>query len=140
MAPVITSNDNLLDSLWCSESHQIILDDDFVDELILRLNRRLLECQDNWQNEVVLLILTVIVTRLFTLCNDSRMSQVLELVLKCRQIGERWITSINECIQNMSSNSFNVDVLREKTRSYSYRLSLDVLYSCRSPSQPLVIR
>ncbi|CAF3823971.1 unnamed protein product, partial [Rotaria sordida] len=36
---------------WCPESHQQLLEDHFVDELIMRLDRHLKDCECNWQNE-----------------------------------------------------------------------------------------
>jgi hypothetical protein len=45
---------------WCPESHQQLLEDHFVDELIVRLERHLKDFECNWQNELILIILTVV--------------------------------------------------------------------------------
>ncbi|CAF1403176.1 unnamed protein product [Adineta steineri] len=100
---------------WCPESHQQLLDDGFVDELIMRLNRNLEDCECNWQNEMILVILTMVVIRIFTICNSTRKMQLTNLVLKCRNIGEKWIRLISEIIQNSStSTSDKMDDWRDK--------------------------
>ncbi|CAF4777168.1 unnamed protein product [Rotaria sp. Silwood2] len=50
--PVTENRENLI-CYWCPESHEQLLDDGFVDELILRVDLRLNECQCNWQHELV---------------------------------------------------------------------------------------
>ncbi|CAF3980773.1 unnamed protein product, partial [Didymodactylos carnosus] len=100
---------------WCPESHQQLLEDHFVDELIARLDRHLKDCECNWQNELMLVIITVIVMRVFTMCNSTRKNQMTNLVIKCRNIGEKWIQLISESIQNPSSSDSNkMDAWRDK--------------------------
>ncbi|CAF4113732.1 unnamed protein product [Rotaria sp. Silwood2] len=91
----MTENPNELIFPWCSESHQQLLDDHFVDELLVRLNRHLLDCASNWQNELVLVVITIITMRVLTICNSTREDQVIDLALKCRHIGEKWIDLIS---------------------------------------------
>ncbi|CAF5132941.1 unnamed protein product, partial [Rotaria sp. Silwood1] len=45
--PVAKDRTSLISS-WCPESHQQLLEDHFVDELITRLNRHLKDCECNW--------------------------------------------------------------------------------------------
>ncbi|CAF1669510.1 unnamed protein product, partial [Adineta ricciae] len=98
---------------WCAESHQVLFDDNFVDELILRLNRHLDDCALNWQNEFVLITVTMITMRVLTLCNSSREQKVVDLVLKCRRLGEQWIKLISSAIQTISSTDLTeVEKLR----------------------------
>ena len=78
------------DSPWCPESHQPLLDDRFVDQLLATLNRHLDECHNNWHNALALLVITLITLRIFTLCNASRIDEVSTLLLKCRRTGEKW--------------------------------------------------
>jgi hypothetical protein len=112
--PVIADRKALVCS-WCPESHHSLLEDHFVDELISRLDRLLTNCGINWQNELVLVIITVIVMRIFTLCNSKRTDQVTALALKCRQTGEKWIQLISESISNASSSGLDqMDGLRDK--------------------------
>ena len=103
--PVTEDRDALICS-WCPESHQLLLEDYFVDELISRLDRLLTDCCSNWQNELVLLIITVIVMRVFTVCNSTRTNLVTNLALKCRDTGEKWIELISENIRNAFSFGF----------------------------------
>jgi len=111
----VTIDRNALICSWCSESHQPILEDYFVDELISRLDRLLTNCGSNWQNELVLLIIAVILMRIFTLCNSTRTDQVTTLALKCRHTGEKWIQLITENISDASSSNFDqMDELRDK--------------------------
>ena len=105
---------NTLDNFWCSEAHRSILDDRFVDELIRKLNRRLDDYEFNWQNELVLIIITMIAMRIFTLCNSTREKEAADLVLKCRQVGEKWIDLILSSIQIISSNVDETAKLRNK--------------------------
>ena len=113
--PVI-SEFEFLSSSWCPESHLQLVDNVFIDELILRLHRKLDDCVSNWQNELVLLVITMITMRLFTLCNSTRIEQVINLVLKCRQLGERWIDLMSKSIQTIPSSTLNeVKKLRTKT-------------------------
>ncbi|CAF4809794.1 unnamed protein product, partial [Rotaria socialis] len=100
---------------WCPESHQQLLENHFVDELIVRLERHLKDFESNWQNELVLIILTVVAIRIFTICNSTRKQRTTDLVLKCRNTGERWIQLILKSIHNPSSSDSNkTDALRDK--------------------------
>ncbi|CAF4981090.1 unnamed protein product, partial [Rotaria sp. Silwood1] len=99
--PVTKDRKSLICS-WCPESHQKLLEDHFVDELIMRLERHLKDCECNWQNELMLVIITVIVMRVFTICNSTRKDQMTNLVLKCRKTAEKWIQLISKNIQNPS--------------------------------------
>ena len=98
----MTENLNLLISSWCSESHQQLLDDDFIDELVSRLNHHLDDCSSNWQNELVLVVITMITMRILSICNSTREEKVTNLALKCRRIGEKWIDMISARIQKIS--------------------------------------
>ncbi|CAM4883176.1 unnamed protein product [Rotaria socialis] len=112
--PMTMDRDALI-CFWCPESHQQLLEDHFVDELIVRLERRLKDCECNWQNELMLVIITIIVMRVFTICNSTRKNEMTNLVIKCRNVGEKWIQLIMESIQNPSSPDFDkMDVLRSK--------------------------
>ncbi|CAF4672381.1 unnamed protein product [Rotaria sp. Silwood1] len=100
---------------WCPESHQQLLEDHFVDELIVRLERHLKDFECNWQNELVLIIITVVVIRIFTICNSTRKQRMIDLVLKCRHTGAKWIQLILKSIHNPSSSDSNkMDALRDK--------------------------
>ena len=103
----LTENPDVLISPWCSQSHEQLLDDYFVDELIFRLNRRLDDCALNWQNELVLVVITMITMRILTVCNSTREDKVTDLALKCRSIGEKWIDLISTSIQTISSSRFD---------------------------------
>ncbi|CAF3342468.1 unnamed protein product [Rotaria socialis] len=103
----VTENPDELVSKWCPESHRQLLDDHFVDELILRLNRHLDECTSLWQNELVLVVITIITMRILTVCNSTREEKVADLALKCRRIGEKWIDLISTSIQTISSSRFD---------------------------------
>ncbi|CAF2881824.1 unnamed protein product [Rotaria sp. Silwood2] len=110
-----TSNSNTVSNYWCSESHEQLLEDHFVDELILRLDRHLDDCKFNWKNELVLVVLTMITMRILTICHFTRQDQVADLALKCRTTGEQWIDLISESISTLSSSTFNeVEILRRK--------------------------
>ena len=112
--PVTTDRKSLIYS-WCPESHQQLLEDHFVDELIMRLDRHLKDCECNWQNELMLVIITIIVMRVFTICNSTRKDQMTNLVLKCRRTSEKWIELISKTIQNSSSSdSDQMNALRDK--------------------------
>ena len=89
---------------WCPESHQQLLEDHFLDEIILRLHRYLDDCQLNWQNELALTVITMITMRIFTLCNSTREDEVVKLLMKCREIGEKWMDLISANIQLISSS------------------------------------
>ncbi|CAF4255835.1 unnamed protein product [Rotaria sp. Silwood2] len=103
------------DYSWCSESHQQLLEDHFVDEFILRLNHRLDDCELNWHNELVLVLVTIITMRIYTICKETQEDRVKELILKCRKVGEKWIDLISEGIQSLiSSDLKEVNTLREK--------------------------
>jgi hypothetical protein len=99
---------------WCSESHQQLLEDHFVDEFIVRLNRHLDDCELNWQNELVLVVTTMITMRILTICNPTRERTVADLALKCRRIGEQWINLISASIQTISSVIPEIEKLRLK--------------------------
>ncbi|CAF4349773.1 unnamed protein product [Rotaria sp. Silwood2] len=100
---------------WCPESHQQLLEDHFVDELIVRLERHLKHFECNWQNELVLIIITVVVIRIFTICNSTRKQRMTDVVLKCRNTGAKWIQLILKSIHNPSSADSNkMDELRDK--------------------------
>jgi hypothetical protein len=100
---------------WCPEAHQQLLEDHFVDELIAKLDRYLKDCESNWQNELILVIITVIVMRIFTICNITRKDQTKKLVLKCRSMGEKWIELILESIRNpLVADCEKLDTLRDK--------------------------
>ena len=92
--PVMENPDGLVSS-WCPESHRKLLDDHFVDELIVRLDRHLDDCASNWQNEFILVVITMITMRILTLCNSTREEKVKNLALKCRRIAEKWIDQIS---------------------------------------------
>ncbi|CAF2569715.1 unnamed protein product [Rotaria sp. Silwood2] len=112
--PTMTNGKELIHS-WCPESHQQLLDDYFVDELISRLDRHLKDCECNWKNELLLIIITIIVMRIFTICNSTRKDEITRVVLKCRNIGEKWIRLISESIQNaFSFTSDNMNSSRDK--------------------------
>ncbi|CAF1184609.1 unnamed protein product [Rotaria sp. Silwood1] len=112
--PMIQNVNKVVDS-WCSEAHQPLLEDYFVDELIMRLKRCLIGCERNWQNECILIIIIIITIRILNICNNTKINQVTELVLKCRHIGEKWIELILNTIQNSSSNDLDqMNQLRDK--------------------------
>ncbi|CAF0948665.1 unnamed protein product, partial [Didymodactylos carnosus] len=110
----VTAHGNTLVSSWCPESHQQLLEDHFVDELILRLNRRLDNCEFNWQNELLLVVITIITMRILVICNSTQESQLAVLALRCRQVGEKWIELISESIQTILTNLDQVGILRDK--------------------------
>ena len=83
-------------SSWCSEAHEILLNDHFVDELIARLHRQLDACANNWQNELTLVVISTIAMRLLNVCQSTREKQLIDLMLKCRSIGEKWIDMISK--------------------------------------------
>ena len=114
----VTLNQTDLIEPWCSESHQQLFDDRFVDEFIIRINRRLNECQYNWQHEFVLVNLIIIVMRILTLCKSTKKTEILTLALKCRQLAEKWIVLINETIHNPLPLEFDqIENLRDKLRT-----------------------
>ncbi|CAF0917324.1 unnamed protein product [Didymodactylos carnosus] len=111
----LTADSETTSNPWCPESHQQLLEDHFVDEFISRLNRRLDDCELNWQNELVLIVITMITMRIFTLCNSTKEIEGAELALKCRRIGEKWIDLICTSIQTVPSSCFaEVEKLRFK--------------------------
>ena len=111
----LTTDSNTLPNHWCFESHQSLLDDHFIDEIIVRLDHHLSDCELNWQNELVLLVITMVTIRMFTICNVTKASEVANLALKCRRIGEKWINLISDTIQKASPSAFNeVQNLRTK--------------------------
>ncbi|CAF3595516.1 unnamed protein product [Rotaria sp. Silwood1] len=100
---------------WCSEAHEQLFEDHFIDELVTRLDRRLDDCELNWQNELVLVIVTIITMRILTICNSTRQNKIVDLAIKCRRIGEKWIDLISKNIQTISSSAFNeIEILRLK--------------------------
>ncbi|CAF0875007.1 unnamed protein product [Rotaria sordida] len=100
---------------WCSEAHEQLLEDHFIDELITRLDRRLDDCELNWQHELVLVAVTIITMRMLTICNSTREVRIVDLAMKCCRIGEKWIALISETIQNILSSAFNeIEKLRLK--------------------------
>ncbi|CAM4909258.1 unnamed protein product [Rotaria socialis] len=106
---------NIIDNSWCPEAHEQLLDDHFIDELISRLERRLDDCELNWQNELVLVIITMITMRMLTICNSSKQNKIVDLAIKCRRIGENWIDLISKSIQTVSCSAFNeIEKLRRK--------------------------
>ena len=111
----VTADRNASICVWCPESHQPLLDDCIVDEFISRLDRLLTHYASNWQNEWILITITPITMRILTLCNSSRIEQVVILALKCRHTSEKWIELISENIRSISSTDFEqVDELRKK--------------------------
>ncbi|UJR11323.1 hypothetical protein I4U23_015504 [Adineta vaga] len=111
----VTSTDNLSAHAWCTESHRQILKDHFVDELIERLKHRLDDCKYNWQNEFVLFIVIIIIMRILTLCNSTREAEMTKLVMRCREIGNRWIELLTKSIQTLSTTEIDqIAVLRLK--------------------------
>ncbi|CAF1324840.1 unnamed protein product [Adineta steineri] len=111
----LTADNSTSSTAWCPESHEQLLEDHFIDELIARLNRRLEDCESNWQNELVLMVITVITMRILTICNSTKENQVARLAKKCRKIGEKWIDLIIESIQTISPLAFDeVENLRLK--------------------------
>ncbi|CAF1260924.1 unnamed protein product [Rotaria sp. Silwood1] len=83
--PLISESKTFSES-WCPESHQQLLEDHFVNELIVRLNHHLDDCQLNWQNELVLVVITM---RILSICNTNMENKTVNLILKCRKIGEK---------------------------------------------------
>ncbi|UJR12234.1 hypothetical protein I4U23_016411 [Adineta vaga] len=111
----ITRNLRTLPDSWCPESHRDLLEDHFVDELILRLNHRLDQCKSNWQNEFILVIISIIIMRILTICNSSKVNELIDLIRKSRQIGENWIQLITKTIQTITPTAFDeVERLRIK--------------------------
>jgi hypothetical protein len=104
--PLSADSDTFSDP-WCPESHRQILEDYFVDKLISRLNRHLVDCELNWQNELVLVVITMITMRILTICNSTKEIQVADLAIKCRKIGEKWIDLISASIQTISPSAFH---------------------------------
>ncbi|CAF0959459.1 unnamed protein product [Adineta steineri] len=111
---------------WCPESHQQLLEDNFVDELVVRLNQHLDNCGLNWQNDLVLVVITIVAMRLFTICNTTKESLLIDLVMKCRQIGEKWIERISEYTQTMSSSDIKET---EKLRSKMITISIACMFT-----------
>ncbi|CAF3964773.1 unnamed protein product [Adineta steineri] len=109
-----------LSHYWCPESHQQLLQDHFVDELILRLDHRLNECELNWQNELALMVIVIITMRILTICNSTKENEVIRLVKKCRKIGEKWVDLITESIRTISRSAFDeIEKLRLKVINVS---------------------
>ncbi|CAF1612201.1 unnamed protein product, partial [Rotaria sordida] len=111
----LISDSNILSDSWCPESHQQLLEDHFVDELISRLNRHLDDCALNWQNELVLVVITMITMRVLSICNTTRKNKAANLAIKCRKIAEKWINFITRSIQTISPSALDeVENLRLK--------------------------
>ncbi|CAF3726694.1 unnamed protein product [Rotaria sordida] len=111
----LISDSNILSDSWCPESHQQLLEDHFVDELISRLNRHLDDCALNWQNELVLVVITMITMRVLSICNTTRENKAANLAIKCRKIAEKWINFITRSIQTISPSALDeVENLRLK--------------------------
>ena len=111
----LTADTSAASNTWCPESHQPLLEDHFVDEVILRLDRRLDDCELNWQNELVLVVITMITMRLLTLCNSTKEERAVQLAMKCRRIGEKWVDLISKSIHTVLPSCFNeVEELRLK--------------------------
>ncbi|CAF4870104.1 unnamed protein product, partial [Rotaria sp. Silwood2] len=69
----------------------------------------------NWQNELVLVTITVITMRTFTICNSTRQDKIADLAMKCRRIGEKWIFLISKNLQIVLSSALNeIEQLRLK--------------------------
>ena len=81
---------------WCSESHRQLFKDHFLDEITRRLDRYLDDCRFNWQNELILTVITMITMRILTLCNQTREKLVTKLAKKCREVGAKWIDLISD--------------------------------------------
>ncbi|CAF1334201.1 unnamed protein product [Rotaria sordida] len=103
----LTADSRILSNTWCPESHEQLLEDHFVDELVSRLDHHLDDCELNWQNELVLVVITMITMRLLTICKSTRVDQTADLAMKCRRVGEKWINLITESIQTISSSAFH---------------------------------
>jgi hypothetical protein len=59
--------------------------------------------------------MTVIVMRIFTICNITRKNSIRNLVFKCRSTAQKWIELILESIQNpLASDCDKSDALRDK--------------------------
>ncbi|CAF3743066.1 unnamed protein product [Rotaria sp. Silwood1] len=112
--PLISESKTFSES-WCPESHQQLLEDHFVNELIVRLNHHLDDCQLNWQNELVLVVITMITMRILSICNTNMENKTVNLILKCRKIGEKWIDLISKSIQTTSPSALDeIEKLRLK--------------------------
>ena len=103
----LTNDQHSFSHPWCSESHQQLLEDEFVDELVAKLNRYLNDCELNWQNEMVLLVVTIITMRILTICNGTPEGKVAEFAKKCRQTAEKWIVLISQALQSMDSSALD---------------------------------
>ncbi|CAF0995068.1 unnamed protein product [Adineta steineri] len=110
----LTTDPSSISCSWCSESHEQLLQDHFIDEFIARLDHRLNDCESNWENDLVLLITTMITMRIFTVCNSTKEKQVAQLIMKCRGVGAKWIDSISKTIQNTSCKLNDVIEFRRK--------------------------
>ncbi|CAF1588122.1 unnamed protein product [Rotaria magnacalcarata] len=112
--PMNTDEDKSISS-WCPASHQQLLNDQFVEQFILRLDRHLNDCKRNWQNEFVLVAITVITMRILTICASTMSNKMIDLALKCREIGELSIERISKILQNTTSVNFaEMEKLRNK--------------------------
>ncbi|CAF1396340.1 unnamed protein product [Adineta ricciae] len=111
----VTNDTSHLSHPWCPESHRALLDDDFLDELLLRLDRRLDDCRSNWQNELTFLLMTIIIMRILTICNETKHKRLIELALKCREIGQSSMGKISNIFRTTTSiNIGEMQKLRDK--------------------------
>ena len=112
--PTTNEVDKLISS-WCSESHQPLLDDNFVDELIFRLDRRLDDCRSNWQNEMLFILIAIVTMRILTICNSTKTERLIALALKCRIISEESIEKMSQIFKKTNSININETAkLRDK--------------------------
>ncbi|CAF3852881.1 unnamed protein product [Rotaria sordida] len=110
----LTTEREIFDS-WCSETHEQLLDDEFVNKFIVKLNQYLDEHRSNWQNELVLMVITMIAMRILTISDLTIDIRVAKLAMKCREIGEEWMNLISNTIQDLSSSTSNeINKLRLK--------------------------
>ncbi|CAF3079040.1 unnamed protein product [Rotaria sp. Silwood2] len=101
-------------NFWSLEAHEQLFEDHFIDELIARLDCHLDGYELNWQNELVLVTITVIM-RTFTICNSTRQDKIADLAMKCLRIGEKWIYLISEDLQIVLPSTFDeIEQLRLK--------------------------
>ena len=95
---------------WCPNAHRVLFNDHFVDELVIRLERRLQEYRSNWQNATSFLVIAIVTMRVLTLCNATRTARLVELACKCREAGEESIEKISQTIQK-------IDAMQSKERA-----------------------
>ncbi|CAF4475702.1 unnamed protein product, partial [Rotaria socialis] len=111
----IEKGSDRLSADWCPETHRPLLNDGFVDALILKLDLYLDHCEFNWQDELVLVVITIVTMRVLSLCNKKKEIEVAKLALKCRKIGEKWIGLIYKNIQALTLSGLIEEMkLRDK--------------------------